>query len=87
MQYGVCVFLTLPEQFTAVWVFLIVDSELQDATEVKRQPAQSEDQYQTEYCLSHLTPLKTHINTDTDWATGKFLFHTSWVSSNILLLI
>lgn len=53
----------IPEQFAAVWIFLIVDGELQDTAEVERQPAQSEDQNQTEHCLSHLPSLSTRKHT------------------------
>lgn len=53
----------VPEQLTAVWILLVVNGELQDAAEVERQPAQSEDQDQAEHCLSNLPSLDMHIKT------------------------
>lgn len=55
-------FSSLPEQFAAVGIFLIVDGELQDTAEVERQPAQSEHQNQAEHCLRHLPSLNTGTN-------------------------
>lgn len=55
----------VPEQLTAVWILLVVNGELQDAAEVERQPAQSEDQDQAEHGLGNLPSLdkrsKGHI--------------------------
>lgn len=53
----------VPEQLTAVWILLVVNGELQDAAEVERQPAQSEDQDQAEHRLSNLPPLDVRIKT------------------------
>lgn len=53
----------VPEQLTAVWILLVVNGELQDAAEVERQPAQSEDQDQAEHCLGNLPSLDMHIKT------------------------
>lgn len=36
-------FPSIPEQFTPVWIFFVIDGELQDTAEVERQPAQSKD--------------------------------------------
>lgn len=56
-------FSSVPEQFAAVGIFLIVDGELQDTAEVERQPAQGEHQNQAEHCLRHLPSLNTHTQT------------------------
>lgn len=55
---SLAVFLCLPEQFTAVGVILVIDCFLQNTAQMKRQPAESENQYQAENCLCHLPPLK-----------------------------
>lgn len=49
--------LCLPEQFTAVGVILVIDCFLQNAAEMKRQPAQSKNQHQAEHRLGHFPPL------------------------------
>lgn len=56
-------FSIVPEEFTAVWIPLIVDGKLQDTTEMERQPAESKDQNQTEHCLGHLSSLNKHKHT------------------------
>lgn len=57
----------VPEQLTAIWILLVVNGELQDAAEVERQPAQSEDQDQAEHCLGNLPSLDSQIKARTPW--------------------
>ena len=54
-----------PEQLAAVGVLLVVDGELQDATQMEGQPAQSEHEHQAKHRLSHLPPLDTHTHPHT----------------------
>lgn len=57
----------VPEQLTAIWILLVVNGELQDAAEVERQPAQSEDQDQAEHCLGNLPSLDSQIKARAPW--------------------
>lgn len=55
----------LPEQLTAVGVIFVIDCFLQDAAEMKWQPAESENQHQAEDRLGYFPPLRTHTHTQT----------------------
>lgn len=48
----------LPEQLTAVGVILVIDCFLQNTAEMKGQPAEGENQDETEHRLGHFPPLK-----------------------------